>query len=88
MGAFVDISYELGMAFRDSNLFCNVCETEAYFTTSAFESRRYAKKDGWVRKFAEKAKGYVDICPKCQKKGKPYRIIGSHFGLDGYVLME
>ena len=89
MGVFVDIFYELGMTYRDVNLFCNVCEIEGYFTTSAFESRRHAKKDGWARMFVKQIKAYVDICPKCQKrkeKDKPYRIIGSHFGLDGYIL--
>ncbi len=91
MGVFVDIFYELGMTYRDVTLFCNICEAEDYFTTSAFESRKRAKKDGWIRKFAKQAKGYVDICPECQKskkRGKPYRIIGSHFGADKDISTE
>ncbi len=91
MSVYVDIYYELGMVYRDTNLFCNVCEVESYFTTSAFESRRMAKKDDWIRKFIKQIKAYVDICPKCQKRKKkdePYRIIGSHFGLQDDILFD
>ena len=91
MGVYVDIFYELGMVFRDVTLFCNVCEVEDYFTTSAFDSRKQAKNHGWARKFVRQIKSYVDICPKCQKKKKkdePYRIIGSHFGADNVILYD
>ena len=87
LGVYVDIFYELGMTFRDVSLFCNICEVEDYFTTSAFESRSRAKKDGWIRKFVKQVKGYVDICPICQKK-KSCQIIGSHFGLGHNILYE
>lgn len=91
MGVYVDIFYELGMVYRDVTLFCNVCEVEGYFTTSAFDSRKHAKNEGWIRTFVKQIKMYVDICPKCQKtkkKDKPYRIIGSHFGADDVILLE
>lgn len=68
MGVFVDIFYECGEVYRDVNLFCEACELEAYFTTSAFESRRNAKKDGWVRKFVKQAGEYIDLCPDCKQR--------------------
>ena len=68
MTVYVDVFYELGETYRDVTLSCDECLTEGYDTTSAFESRRNAKKDGWLRK---RIKGkYVDICPNCQKKEK------------------
>ena len=70
MGVYVDVFYELGMTFRDVNLFCDICEVEDYYTTRAYESRRMAKKDGWLRKFIKQEEMYMDICPKCKEKFK------------------
>lgn len=68
MGVFVDIFYEIGMVFRDITLYCDKCGKEDYFTTSAFDSRRMAKKDGWLRKYNKQKGRYEDICPKCKKE--------------------
>ena len=68
MGVYVDKFYEVGERYRDVTLYCDECGVEGFPSTRAGDSRKAAKKDGWLRKLVKGE--YVDICPDCQKDQK------------------
>ena len=36
-------------------------------TAKVREARRYAKRDGWIRRYNKMLNRWEDVCPKCQK---------------------